>query len=50
MLFILNTVYGGEETKLTYWNSFQTKQQCYIEGAVLSATFTDNEKIICVKQ
>ena len=50
MLFILNTVYGEEEMKVTYWNTFQTAESCRIEGAVLSTTFTNNEKFICVKQ
>jgi hypothetical protein len=50
ILFILNTVYGEEETKVTYRNSFQTEQLCHVEGAVLTATFINNEKIICVKR
>jgi|TARA_B110000305_G_C19303156_1_gene570151 hypothetical protein len=50
ILLILNTVLGIDEIKVTHWDTYKTQNECLLERAVLTVTFTQGEKAVCVEE
>ena len=49
-LFIISTVIGLDEPKITYWDNYKTQKECLLERAVLTSTFTQGERALCIKK
>jgi hypothetical protein len=50
ILLIMSTVIELEEPKITYWDSYITQTECLLERAVLTSTFTQGERALCIKK
>jgi len=50
ILLIMRTVVGFEEPKITYWHNYETQKKCLLERAVLTSTFTQGERALCIKK
>lgn len=48
-LWIVSTVIGSAEPKVTRYAEFETAMSCHIEQAMLETEFTQNEVTICEK-
>ena len=46
-LFIISTVIGLDEPKVTRYAEYDTAMSCHIEQAVVETTFTQNETAFC---
>ena len=49
-LWIISSVIDSAEPKYTQYKQFNNPNSCYIELAVLEATFTEGEKAECVNE
>ena len=49
-LFVVSTVIGLEEPKVTRYAEFETAMSCHIEQAALETTFTEGEKVVCTNE
>ena len=47
-LLILSFIPELDEYKVTRFNQYATEQQCAINRTILDATFTEDEKAVCV--
>jgi len=46
-LWIVSSVIGSAEPKLTRYETFETQKECLLERAVLTSTFTQGERAFC---
>jgi hypothetical protein len=46
-LWIVSSVIGSAEPKLTQYETFETSMSCHIEQAVLETMFKNNEVAFC---
>ncbi len=46
-LFVISTVVGLEEPKVTRYAEFDTKHECYVEWYKITLEFTQNEVAYC---
>ena len=49
-LWIISSVIDSVEPKLTRYETFETAMSCHIEQAVLEASFTEGEKVVCTNE
>jgi hypothetical protein len=48
MLFVLNLSYEGE-SKITFYDSYETELQCKIEALLLTEEFDQAEETFCIQ-
>ena len=50
VLLIVSTVLGFDEVKTTHWDTYETQDKCLLERVVLTSTFTQGERALCVNE
>ena len=49
-LWVISSIAGIDEPKITYWDNYKTQKECLLERAELTSTFTQGERALCSKK